>query len=234
MSLITLFFSLLSKGAFLKFLLSFGSMVLTVVVYAESFGWQFAVGFVALIFIHEMGHYIAARQKNLHVGLPTFIPFIGAWIDLKEQPMNAEVEAYVAYAGPLAGTFASFAMYYLWRHTGVGLYEALAQAGFFINLFNLIPVSPLDGGRITGILTPRIWFLGVPLMLGVWYYYPSPVMLVIAIAAIPQLIKAWNFNANDAENKRYYDLKEGARFEYTVMYLLLVAVLSLMLHVQLS
>ncbi len=233
MSLISLFLGVLSKGALLKFLLSFGSMVLTVAVYAASFGWPFAVGFVGLILIHEMGHYIAARQKNLHVGLPTFIPFVGAWIDLKEQPLNAEVEAYVAYAGPLAGTMASFAMYYLWRYTGAGLYEALAQAGFFINLFNLIPVSPLDGGRITAILTPRIWFLGVPVLLTAWYYSPSPVMLIIAMVALPQLKKAWNFNPHDEQSKQYYELKEGARFEYTVLYLMLVAVLSLMLHIEL-
>lgn len=234
MSSLALLFGALAKGGFLKLLLSLGSMVITAAVYAASFGWQFAVGFVALIMIHEMGHYIAARHKKLNVGLPMFIPFVGAWIELKEQPMNAEVEAYVAYAGPLAGTFASFAMYYLWRETGVGLYEALAQAGFFINLFNLIPVSPLDGGRITAILTPRIWFLGVPLLLAAWYYNPSPVMLIIALVAFPQLQKAWHFNAEEEQNKRYYDLKEGARFEYTVLYLLLVAVLSLMLKVNLS
>jgi Zn-dependent protease len=232
MSLITLLLKFLMEGAFLKFLFSLGSIFVSIVVYATTMGLPFAAGFVGLIFIHEMGHYLAARRKQLNVGLPTFIPFVGAWIALKEQPMNAEVEAYVAYAGPLMGTFAAFALYYLGRHTGNNLYLALAQAGFFINLFNLIPISPLDGGRITAILTPRIWFLGVPLLMGLWYYSPSPVMILIAVLAIPQLIKAWKFDPHSEENKRYYDIKEGARFEYSVLYLGLVVVLALMIQAQ--
>jgi Zn-dependent protease len=229
-SLSFLLIKLFSLAKFSKFFLSLGSIAISIGAYAMFYGWTFAAGFVGLIFFHEMGHYIAARQKNLDVGLPTFIPFIGAWIQLKEQPVNAEVEAYVAYAGPLVGTFSAFALYYWGRHTESGLCLALAQAGFLINLFNLIPIIPLDGGRITAIISPRIWFLGAPLLVALWFYHPNPVLLLIAILALPQLKKAWYFNPHSPENKAYYDIKSTARFEYAVLYLGLAIVLSLMVE----
>src|SRR5216684_5102413 len=78
-----------------------GTMLLSLVVYATIWGWRCAAGFIALLFAHEMGHYVAARQRGLNVGAPMFIPFVGAWIELKQQPVNVETEAYVAIAGPL-------------------------------------------------------------------------------------------------------------------------------------
>ncbi|XVN41182.1 MAG: site-2 protease family protein [Rickettsia endosymbiont of Argas persicus] len=149
---------LISFLKFNKILIPTLSIILSVFTYAVFYGWYYAFGLIVLIFLHEMGHYIAARQKNLQVELPTFIPFIGAWVELKEQPMDAEVEAYVAYAGPFIGTIASFVAYFYGRHNGSNLALVLAQSGFLLNLFNLIPLSPLDGGRITAIISPRIWF----------------------------------------------------------------------------
>jgi Zn-dependent protease len=229
-SLAVLLFKLFSLAKFSKFFLSIGSIAISVWTYSLLFGWPYAAGFVALIFCHEMGHYIAARQKNLDVGLPTFLPFVGAWIQLKEQPVNAEVEAYVAYAGPLVGTLSAFALYFLGRETDNHLFLALAQAGFLINLFNLIPLHPLDGGRITAIISPRIWFLGVPLLIAMWFYHPNPVLILIAIIALPQLKKAWYFDPASPANKAYYDINSGARFEYTVLYLGLAVILALMIE----
>ncbi len=97
---------LLTSAKLGKLLLVVGSLVMVLSIWAYSliFGWVYAAGFVALIFVHEMGHFAAARQKGLAVGAPVFIPFFGAWIALKETPMNVETEAYVAMAGPLVGT----------------------------------------------------------------------------------------------------------------------------------
>src|SRR5215218_4525998 len=111
-----------------------GKMLLSVIAYSWIFGWWYAAGFVALIFVHEIGHYIAARQRGLDVGAPTFIPFVGAWIQLKDMPHNAETEAYVGIAGPLAGTLAALACFYLARNYDSTLLLALAYAGFFLNL----------------------------------------------------------------------------------------------------
>jgi Zn-dependent protease len=149
--------ALFAAGKLGKLLTTGGTMLLSMLAYSLVYGWRYAVGFVLLIFFHEMGHYLAARQRGLNVGVPTFIPFVGAWIQLKEMPHDVETEAYVGFAGPLAGTIAALACYWLARETGSGLLLALSYSGFMLNLFNLIPISPLDGGRITAIISPKVW-----------------------------------------------------------------------------
>lgn len=225
-----LMLALFKSTKLFKVFTSAGTILLSMKSYAVFYGWRYAIGFIALIFCHEMGHYVAAKRKNLKVGLPIFIPFVGAWIELKEQPINAETEAYVAYAGPFIGTLFSFIFYYLGRHFDSGLYIALAHAGFIINLFNLIPISPLDGGRITSVLSPRVWLIGAPLLIGVWVYYPSPMLVLISLLALPQLTKAWKFDPTTPENQSYYDVSLAIRFEYAIIYLGLVIVLALMIQ----
>jgi Zn-dependent protease len=227
MKLLILLFSSLKLG---KLLISAGSMLLTIWIYATIYGFPFALGFVVMIFIHEMGHFIAARQKGLEVGLPTFIPFVGAWINLKDQPRDAETEAYVAYAGPFVGTLAAFAAYFIGRDQESELWMALAYSGFMINLFNLIPVSPLDGGRITQVLSPRIWLIGAPLLVALFFYMPSPLLILIAIIAIPSLLAAWRYDPNSPEARAYRDVPFVTKAEYGIMYLGLAAVLALMAH----
>lgn len=222
--------ALLKWAKFGKVFVSAGSIILSMWTYSTIYGWPYAAGFVALIFVHEMGHYLAARSKNLEVGLPTFIPFFGAFIQLKDIPKTAEVEAYVAIAGPYVGSLAAFACYFYGRSIDSGLFMALAQAGFMINLFNLLPISPLDGGRITAIISPRIWFLGVPALFALWMYMPSPMLAVIGIMAVPQLIKAWHFDPNTEENRSYYDVSPSTRIEYALLYLGLACVLALMVR----
>jgi Zn-dependent protease len=213
-----------------KVLLSVGSMLVTIWVYTTIYGLPFAAGFVGLILVHELGHYAAARQRGLDVGLPMFIPFLGAWITLKDRPIDAETEAYVAYAGPFIGTLGAFAVYFLARAQESDLLMALAYAGFMINLFNLIPLSPLDGGRITQILSPRIWFVGVPLLVALFFYFPSPLLILIAILAAPSLLAAWRYDPNSPEARAYRDVPTATRMEHTIMYLGLAAVLALLAH----
>ena len=202
-------------------------MLLSIAVYGWIYGWKFGVGFVALIFIHEMGHFLAARQRGLKVGAPTFIPFVGAWIELKEQPHNVEVEAYVGLAGPLVGTLGALAFYFAGRQTGLEIFLALAYSGFIINLFNLIPVSPLDGGRITAVLSPRIWFVGLPVLVAAFLYRPSPLLILIGIMVLPQLKKAWRYDPKAPENQAYYGIKTEDRLFYALFYLALVGFLAL-------
>ena len=213
-----------------KVLLSVGSMLLTIWVYTTIYGLPFAAGFVGLILVHELGHYVAARQRGLDVGLPMFIPFLGAWITLKDRLLDGETEAYVAYAGPFIGTLGALAVYFLARAQESDLLMALAYSGFMINLFNLIPLSPLDGGRITQILSPRIWFLGVPLLIALFLYFPSPLLILIAILAAPSLLAAWRYDPNSPEARRYRDVPAATRIEYTIMYLGLAAVLALLAY----
>ena len=218
--------ALLLAGKLGKVLTSGGTMLLSVFAYAFVFGWWYAVGFVVLLFIHEMGHYLAARKRGLHVGLPTFIPFVGAWIQLKEQPMDAETEAFVGIAGPMLGSAAAFVCYMLARETESGLLMALAYAGFFLNLFNLIPLSPLDGGRIVSVISPRIWLLGVPILVGLFFWIPSPLLVLIAILALPHVWAV--LSSRDALDSRYYETPRAVRVEYAVQYLALAGFLAIM------
>jgi Zn-dependent protease len=207
-----------------------GTMALSLAIYATIWGWPYAAGFILLMFAHEMGHFVAARQCGLNVGAPTFIPFLGAWIALKDQPLDVRTEAYVAMAGPLVGTVAAVAVYLWSRWTGSTLLLAIAYAGLFLNLFNLLPVSPLDGGRITAILSPRVWLLGAPMMLAILLYRPSPALFIIAIIAVPQLIKAWQYDPKAPENVAYYDVPLQTKLEYGGLYLALTAYLSVMTY----
>ena len=197
---------LLKAGKLGKVMLSGGTMLLSVIAYSWIFGWWYAIGFVALIFVHEMGHFIAARQRGLDVGAPTFIPFVGAWVQLKDMPHNAETEAYVGIAGPLAGTLAALVCFYLARNYDSKLLLALAYAGFFLNLFNLIPLSPFDGGRVTAVISPKLWLIGVPILVGLFFYRPSPLLILMALIAAPQAWKAWKAlrGEQSEEEQAYY------------------------------
>jgi Zn-dependent protease len=213
-----------------KALISIFSMLVTIWVYAQFYGLPFAEGFVGMILIHELGHYFAAKQRGLDVGLPAFIPFVGAWINLREHPHDSETEAYVAYAGPFVGTLAAFAAYFYGRQIGSDLWMAISYSGFMINLFNLIPVSPLDGGRITQVLSPRIWLLGAPMLVALFFYSPSPMLLMIGVMALPNLRAAWNYDANSPEALRYNDISDTVKVEYAILYLGLAAVLAMMTY----
>jgi len=219
---------LLLNGAKLgKLLLTGGTMLLSVIAYAWFFGWRYAVGFVALIFVHEMGHYVAARQRGLDVSAPTFIPFVGAWIQLKQLPHNAETEAYVGIAGPVAGTVGALVCFYAARNYDSQLLLALSYSGFFLNLFNLIPISPFDGGRITAVISPKLWFIGAPVLVALFFYRPSPLLILMAILAAPQLLKAWRGTETD-EERAYYLTDPNTRIQYGLLYLGLAGFLAVM------
>lgn len=215
----------LMAGKIGKFLMTGGTMLISVVSYAFVYGWRYAVGLVGLIFAHEMGHYLAAKQAKLDVGAPCFIPFVGAWIELKEQPMNAEVEAFVAIAGPLVGSAAAFLCYLLAESSGSMLLMAIAYAGFMLNLFNLIPITPLDGGRIVSVISPRIWYVGIPILVALFIWKPSPILLVLGILFIPKVIQA--LRHKDFESSAYYRATRATRASYAVQYLMLVLFLSI-------
>jgi Zn-dependent protease len=224
------FLILLSGLKWGKLAASGGSMLLSLLVYATIWGWQYAAGFVGLLFAHEMGHYIAARQRGLNVGAPAFIPFVGAWIALKDEPVDVETEAYIAIAGPVVGTIAALAVYLWARSENSGLLLAISYSGLFLNLFNLLPISPLDGGRVTAVLSPRIWFLGVPILLALMLYRPSPMLIVVAVLAAPQLLKAWRYDPKAPENVAYYGVTLQTKFEYGAAYLVLAALLAIMTY----
>ncbi|MEQ1803009.1 MAG: site-2 protease family protein [Gammaproteobacteria bacterium] len=212
-----------------KLLTTGGTMMISVVAYSFVFGWPYAVGFVVLIFIHEMGHYIAARRRGLDVGAPTFIPFVGAWIQLKDLPHDAETEAYVGMGGPLVGSIGALACFYLGRALESDLLLALSYSGFFLNLFNLIPISPFDGGRITAVISPRLWLAGVPILIGLFFVWPSPLLILMAFLAAPAVMQAIR-GEKTPEQQAYYQVPAETRLYYGALYLALAGFLAIMCY----
>lgn len=229
-AVIKLLMLLLSGAKLGKIATTGGTMLVSLVVYAFVFGWKYAAGFIALLFVHEMGHYIAARQRGLAVGAPTFIPFVGAWVELKDLPHDAQTEAYVGLGGPLLGSVGALVCYFLARESGTAWLLAVAYAGFFLNLFNLIPISPFDGGRITAVLSPRIWLLGVPILVALFLWRPSPMLVLMALLAAPQAWKAIRYRANSAEALSYYAVPTAVKWQYALTYLGLAGFLAVMTH----
>ena len=221
---------LFAAGKLGKVLTTGGTMIVSVLAYALVWGLPYAAGLVALIFVHEMGHYLAARQRGLEVGAPTFIPFVGAWVAMKDMPRDVETEAYIGLAGPVVGTLGAMAVYWLAQLQQSTLLLAIAYGGFFINLFNLIPLSPFDGGRITAIISPRVWLAGVPILAALFFWRPSPMLILMALLAAPQVMKAFRHDPSDPETQRYYSVPFGKRIQFAAWYLGLAAFLAIMTH----
>lgn len=201
-------------------------MLVSIAVYAQLFGWKYAVGFVLLLLCHEMGHYIAARQRGLQVGLPTFIPFVGAWISLKNQSLNAETTAFVGLAGPLLGSTSAFLVYLVALQYQSHWLLAIAYAGFVLNLFNLIPVVPLDGGHVVAVVSPKIWILGIPLLVALYLWRPNPLLIIVMILALPKAWSALRGNVPAHPESELASTSLKARF--AAEYLGLVCFLTLM------
>jgi len=221
---------LFAAGKLGKVLTTGGTMIVSVLAYALVWGLPYAVGLVLLIFVHEMGHYLAARSRGLAVGAPTFIPFVGAWVAMKDMPRDVETEAYVGLAGPVVGTLGAILVYWAAQMQASGLLLAIAYGGFFINLFNLIPLSPFDGGRITAIISPRVWLVGVPILAALFFWRPSPMLILMALLAAPQVVKSFRHDPGDPETRRYYTVPLAKRLQYAVWYLGLAAFLAIMTY----
>src|SRR5688500_17371901 len=163
----------------LKIFTTSASMLVSIAAYAWIWGWSFAVGFVLLLLVHEMGHVLQLRREGIKASAPMFIPFLGAAVAMKELPKDAAAAARVGLAGPILGTLGCLMPVALFALTGNELFQALAFVGFFLNLFNLLPVLPLDGGRAMAALSPWMWVVGFALLVATAVVFPNPIMLII-------------------------------------------------------
>lgn len=213
-------------GFLLKFkVLTTGiSMLVSIAAYAWLWGLPFAIGFVLLILVHELGHVLELRRQGVPASAPLFIPFLGAVIGMKELPDDAWKEAKVALAGPILGSVGAVVCWVAAEATGSEMLMGLAFVGFFLNLFNLIPIVPLDGGRAAGALHPAIWFVGLLLMVGLVVVNPNPLLLIIVILGGFDLWQRWRGRAAAGD---YYRLTVAQRATVAVVYLGLVVVLAL-------
>ena len=170
---------------------TFATMLLSVAMYASGWGWPFAVGFVLLIFVHEMGHAIVLKHEGIPAGAPVFIPFLGAFIAMKGRPRDAYVEAKVAIGGPVLGSLAAWAVLAAGLALERPFFVTLGHTGILLNLFNLIPVSPLDGGRIAGVFTRGFWVAGYALGVVALVLTRSPILLLVLIVGLFTLWQRW-------------------------------------------
>jgi Zn-dependent protease len=207
-----------------------GSMLLSIVIYYFYAGrsWGFAAGFVILILVHELGHVIANRYYGIHASPPIFIPFLGAVINLRQPPTNAREEAVIGIAGPIAGTLGALACYAYWLRTGNALAYDLAHIAFFLNLFNLLPVPPLDGGRVAAAISPWVWILGLIGMGGLAVRDIArgrdvSILILILVFALPRIAITLK---TGARNGAYYQIGRRASATVAVSYLLLVGFLA--------
>lgn len=200
------------------------SMLVSIGAYAWIWGLPFAIGFVLLILVHELGHVIELRRQGVPASAPLFIPFLGAVIGMKELPDDAWKEAKVALAGPILGSIGAAACWIAAEATDSEMLLGLAFVGFFLNLFNLIPIVPLDGGRAAGALHPALWFVGLLMMVGLVVLNPNPLLLIIVLLGGLDLWRRWRERGSAGD---YYRLSFGQRAAVAVVYLGLIAVLGL-------
>ena len=201
-----------------------GSMIVSIGAYALLGGWWFGVGLVALIFVHEMGHVLALRRQGIPASAPLFIPFMGAVIGMKKMPANAWREAEVALAGPLLGSLGAAAVWAAGSYFHSHFLIALAFVGFFINLFNLIPVVPLDGGRAVAALHPAIWLLGLSGLVVLMALRPSPILPLIIVIGGLELVRRWKSRKLPGFTD-YYRVTRWQRTAVAATYLGLAALL---------
>jgi Zn-dependent protease len=206
-----------------------GTMIFSIWIYATIFGWQFAVGFVLLMFVHECGHLVVAKGFGLKVSAPVFIPFMGAFILLKDAPRNAWMEACVGIGGPILGSLGALACHLAGEGLGNPLLIALAQTGYFLNLFNLLPVGFLDGGRIVTALSRWLWLPGLALLVWFGWTYPNFIVWIMVLLSLPRVYSL--FRKNTEEERRYFEVTPTQRWTMSILYFGLIAILALGMHV---
>jgi Zn-dependent protease len=200
-----------------------GSMLVSIAAYSLIWGPYFAVGLVLLLLVHEMGHVLELRRQGVPASAPLFIPFLGAVIGMRQLPDDAWKEAKVALAGPILGSLGAAAFLVAGAAADSDLLRALAFTGFLLNLFNLIPVVPLDGGRAVGALHPAIWLLGLLLVVALVVVRPNPILLIIVIVGGLELWRRWR---ERGLRPAYYRLPLSQRIAVAVVYIGLIAVLG--------
>ncbi len=210
-----------------KVFLLFFSLIISMLVYGLTFGWAFGVGLVVLIGIHESGHVLANRARGIDASWPTFIPFFGAVISLRQNPANADDEAFIGIAGPVFGIFASIVSYGLYLATGQPMFAMLALFGMLMHIFNLIPVVPLDGGRTVAFLGWKAWGPGLVGLAVILFYNPvtnsfrlDPITLIILAFII------WNFTrrVRHGVSPAYNDIPLSHKWFYGLLWAFLMGV----------
>jgi Zn-dependent protease len=161
------------------------------------------------------------QRQGIRAGAPVFIPFVGAVIAMKSLPKNAYVESLVGIGGPLLGSVGALACFLIGWQTGSMFWYALAYTGFLINLFNLIPVSPLDGGRIVAVISRWLWLFGYVAAIVVFFLTYSPILFLILLLGLLSLGRTIR-----GPRSQYFEASSQKRLAIGVSYFVLLIVLA--------
>jgi Zn-dependent protease len=211
----------------LKFLTTGLTALVSIAAYSLLWGWRFAAGFVVLLFVHEMGHVIQLKREGIKASAPMFIPFLGAAIFSRSMGDNALAEARVGLAGPVLGTLGAAGVAVAGALTGSDLLLALAYVAFFINLLNLIPVVPFDGGRAMAAVAPSMWFLGIGGLIAMVVLFGNTFLLIFIALALMEMPRRWRqLRSRTIEQAAYYRVPRRSRIAIGVVYIGLIVVLA--------
>lgn len=192
------------------------TFLLSLWLYVVIFGWRLAIVVMLLLLAHELGHYFAFRAYGLPVRLPSFVPLLGAFT-AGAPPDDLEQDAYIALAGPLTGLGLAAACYGVGAVLNDRFWYACADLSAFLNLFNMIPMPPFDGGRVIGALWPPLWFVGFVAFIGFAIVFHIPILFVaiIGLLGLPAMIAAWRGNVDPRAERMTF----AARIRVSVWYL---------------
>ena len=207
----------------MQYAIAGGSFIVTIAAYTTQAPLAVVVGFVVITLIHEIGHAVAIRAKGLRAGFLVFIPFIGGAVTLKDQPRTAYDDAIIGLAGPFAGTLASLVCLQVFKWTGDPLWLLIAFLGFALNLFNLLPIGMLDGGRISAAVTKWMWVLGGGAVVYKVVDQPNPLTIIIAVLALFQVYASIDREKSDP---RFYEVTPPQRVAIAILYFALVIFLG--------
>jgi Zn-dependent protease len=211
-----------------KLLTTTGTALVSVAAYSLFFGWEFAAGFVLLLFVHEMGHVIQLRREGVPASAPMFIPGFGAVVMMKALPDDALAEARVGLAGPVLGTLGAAVCLAIAETVDSDLLRALAYVAFFLNLINLIPVTPFDGGRAMAAMAPWMWFVGLGTLLVLLLITGNFFLLIFLLLGFMDTRRRWQQRkTRSLEQAAYYRVAPRHRAYVGAVYLGLIVVLAL-------
>lgn len=207
----------------MQYAIAGGSFAVTIAAYARQWPLAIVVGFVVITLIHEIGHAVVIRAKGLRAGFMVFIPFVGGAVTLRDQPRTAYDDALIGLAGPFAGTLASLFVLQMYKWLADPLYLLIAFLGFALNLFNLLPIGMLDGGRISAAVTKWMWLIGGGAVVYKVIDQPNPLTIIIAVLAAFQVYASI---VREKTDKRFYESTPTQRAAIAVLYFALVIFLG--------
>ncbi len=207
------------------YLLSGLSLIAAIWFYSLAFGLKFAVAFVLLLAIHELGHVFFIRYAGIPGGIPYFLPGLGAFTTMKQAPASAYQSSWIAFGGVLFGGMGAGICLSYGLLTGEPFWLAIANTGFLLNLLNMIPLPPFDGGRIVEAVSPKIWAVGLVLfVVGIVAFrlYLNPLIVIVVVLFLPRVFRAFRGNLDPG----YYRLTVRQRSTVAVAYFALAALLA--------